>query len=188
MRIAVEHIDPSTVEVRVRRNDLKKLEGQGFVLASLGEQLEGLAPGEVRQFAPVPLREPAGLSGPAQFTPKSVKVTVRVVAQRKPVKNVVVRMFVNPEVLERYEVRKNDLNEWRIDVEVQGDEAVFETPGSQDIQAFVLITSDLLPLPGGPAEEQSRTLDVTFLTPKGVSVVDHRTVHVTLVPRAGAKP
>ena len=73
-------------------------------------------------------------------------------------------------------------------MEVQGDEAVFETPGSQDIQAFVLVGSDLLPLPGQPAEEQSRTLDVTFLTPKGVSVVEHRSVHITLVPRGGAKP
>lgn len=188
VRIAVEHVDPPNVEVRVRRVDLKKLETQGFVLAALGEQLEGLAPGEVRQFGPVPLREPPGLSGPAQFTPKNVKVTVRVVAQRKPIKNVVVRLFVSPDVLERYEVRKNDLNEWRIDVEVQGDEAVFETPGSQDIQAFVLVTSDLLPPAGQIVEEQSRTLDVTFLSPKGVSVVERRSVHITLVPRTGGKP
>ena len=185
VRIVVDHVEPPTVEARVRRVDQKKLEAPGFVLASLGEQLEGLAPGEARQFAQVPVREPAGLSGSVQFTPKAVKVAVHVVAQRKPIKNIVVRLFVSPDALERYDVRKNDLNEWRIDVEVQGDEAVFETPGSQDIQAFVLVGSDLLPPPGQPAEEQSRTLDVTFLTPKGVSVVEHRSVHITLVPRSG---
>jgi hypothetical protein len=187
VRIAVESIDPPTVEVRVRRDDLKALEAQGCVLAALGQQLEGLVPGEAKPFTGVPLKPLPGLTGSVQFAPSTVNVAVRIVAQNRTIKNVPVRLFVAPEVAERYEVRKNDLNEWRIDVEVQGDEAVFEPPGSLDIEAFVHISADVAPPPGAePAEEQLRTLDVTFLTPKGVSVVERRSVHVTLVPRAGS--
>jgi len=99
-----------------------------------------------------------------------------------------VGLFVSPEVAERYEVRKKDLNEWRTDVEVQADEAVFEASGALDIRAIALVTSDLLPPAGQSAEEQTRTLPVIFLTPKGASVVGSRTVQVTLVPRPGSTP
>jgi hypothetical protein len=136
----------------------------------------------------VALAQPLGLTGQAKLTPDKVDVTVRVVAQPRQVKNVVVSLFVSPEVGERYEVRKKDLNEWRIDVEVQADEAVFETAGSLDIRAVALVTGDLIPPAGQTAEELTRTLPVVFLTPKGVSVVGNRTVQVLLVPRAGGTP
>jgi diadenylate cyclase len=188
VRIAVEHVDPPMVDVRVRRDDLPILEAQGYVLATLGQQLEGLTPGEVKAFAPVPLKEPAGLTGPALFTPSSVTIAVRVVAQSRLVRNVVVGLYVAPEVAERYEVRHTDLNEWRIDVEVQGDEAVFEAVGPPEIEAFVHVTADLIPAADKPAEEQFRTLDVIFLPPKGVSVLERRTVRVTLVPLSRGTP
>jgi diadenylate cyclase len=188
VRIAPERVDPPTVNVDVRREDLAALKAQGVVWAPLGRQLEGLAPGEVRTFEGVSLAAPSGLKGVARMTPEKVSVTVRVVAQPMLVRNVVVRLFVSPEVAERYEVLKADLNEWRIDVEVQADEAVFDTASSLEIQAFVHLTSDLVPAAGPTTEEQFRTLPVIFLTPKGVSVVGSRTVQVTLVPRLPGRP
>jgi len=83
VRIAVEHVEPPTVEARLRRDDLPVLEAQGFVLATLGQQLEGLVPGEAKLFAPVPVKEPAGLGGPVQLTPNHVSVAVRVIAQSR---------------------------------------------------------------------------------------------------------
>jgi len=190
VRVAVERIDPPTVQVGVRRADRERL--PRFISAKLSEQLEGLAPGEMRTFGRVPLAMPPGLSGATTLDPKEVTVTVRVLEQRRVIKNVSVRLFVSPEVLERYEVRKTDLNEWLIDVEVQGDEAVVEAPGSLDVQALVLVTGDVLPPAGQNPEEQFRTLDVIFLAPTGVSAVQRRgvnpTVRVTLVPRAGGTP
>jgi diadenylate cyclase len=188
VRIALERVEPARAEVDVRRDDLKTLEAQGAVYAVLGRQLEGLAPGDVRTFEGVALAQPVGLKGVAKITPLTVDVTVRVVAQPRLIKNVVVGLFVSPDVAERYEVRKKDLNEWRTDVEVQADEAVFEAPGSLDIRAIALVTSDLLPSAGQSAEEQTRTLPVVFLTPKGASVVGSRTVQVILVPRPGSTP
>jgi diadenylate cyclase len=188
VRIALERVEPARVQVDVRREDLKTLEAQGAVYAVLGRQLEGLVPGDVRTFAGVALAPPLGLKGAARLTPDKVNVTIRVVAQPRLVKNVVVGLYVSPEVAERYEVHKKDLNEWRIDVEVQADEAVFEAPGALDIRALAIVTSDLLPPAGQPAEEQMRTLPVIFLTPKGVSVVGSRTVQVVLVPRPGSSP
>ena len=188
MRIALERVEPPKVEVDVRREDLPTLEALGTVYAPLGRQLEGLAPGDVRTFEGVALAAPVGLNGPVHIAPDKVNVTIRVVAQPRLAKNVVVHLFVNPDVAERYDVRKTDLNEWRTDVEVQADEAVFEAPGSLDIRAIVLVTSDLVPAPAQPVEEQTRSIPVVFLTPKGVSVVGSRTVQVTLVPRPASVP
>ncbi len=188
VRIAVERIEPAEVAVELRRDDLKILAAAGRVYAPLGRQLEGLSPGDVRTFEGVALTPPSGLKGKATITPETVSVTVRVIAQPRLVRNVVVRLFVSPEVAERYQVRRNDLNEWLIDVEVQGDEAVFQSPSSLEVRAMVLVTSELLPPAGQPAEEQLRTLPVMFVTPKGISVVGSRSVQVTLVPRPGSNP
>lgn len=183
VRIALERAEPPTVTVDVRRDDLRTLEAQGRVYATLGRQLEGLSAGDVRTFRSVAVSAPAGLTGPARLTPDKVTVTVRVVAQPTLVRNVVVRPFVSPEVAERYRVVRNDLNEWRIDVEVQRDEAVFDALSGPEIDAFVHVSADLLPGPDEPPEELFRTLPVIFTTPKGVSVVGSRSVQVTLVPR-----
>ncbi len=188
VRIAVEASPPSA-EVRVRRSDLKALEVQGGVFAMLGSQLEGLQPGDVRTFENVPLRAGSGISGTVSITPPTAQVTVRVIAQSRTIPKIVVRPFVSPEVAELYEVRRPDLKEWVIDVEVQGDEATLESPGAAEVEAFVHVTSDLVPPPDQPAVEQFRTLDVIFQTPKGVSVVGRNSVRVQLVPRsAGARP
>lgn len=188
VRVALERATPPRVDVDVRRDDLKTLEGQGAVYAVLGRQLEGLAPGDVRTFSGVSLVPPVGLRGAAVFTPDKVDVTVRVVAQPKLVRNVVVGLFVSPDVAEQYDVLKTDLNEWRTDVEIQGDEAVFQSLGTLAIRAIVLVTADLLPPPSETPEQQFRTLPVVFLTPKGVSVVSSRSVQVTLSPRTGRGP
>lgn len=183
IRIALERAEPPAVQADVRRDDLKTLETQGHAYAVLGRQLEGLSAGDVRTFHGVALTRPSGLSGPVRLTPDRVNVTVRVIAQPTLVRNVVVRLFVSPDVAERYRIVRNDLNEWRIDVEVQRDEAVFDALGSTEVEAFVHVTSELLPAGDEPPEEIFRTLPVIFTTPKGVSVVGSRSVQVTLVPR-----
>jgi hypothetical protein len=68
-------------------------------------------------------------------------------------------------------------------VEIQGDEAVAERAGSLAIEAFVHVTPEMVAVPGESPTERFWTLDVIFLTPKGVSVTGKRTVQVSLIPR-----
>ncbi|MBK9120018.1 MAG: DNA integrity scanning protein DisA nucleotide-binding domain protein [Phycisphaerales bacterium] len=186
VRVAVERVDPAQVQVNVRREDAARLQGQGHVVALLRRELEGLAPGDVRQFEGVSVVAPSGLVGSARILPERVQVNVRVLALARTVPNVGVRLYVDPEVADRYTVQRTDLNEWRVEVEVQADQAVLDAPGALDIRAFVLVDSSLMPPPGAAAEEIGRTLDVVFVTPRGVSIVGQRTVQVRLVPRPRA--
>lgn len=188
VRVTAERIEPPTVQVNVRRTDLKTLEAQGFVYAALGGQLEGLTPGDVRTFSRVPLVAPPGIEGTARMSPTSVNVAVRVEKKTQLIRNVVVELLVSPDVAERFKVARSDINEWLIDVEVEGVEAVFEAPESARVEAFARLTADLVPPPGQELREPFRTLQVVFLTPKGVSVVGNRTVQVTLTPRSGQAP
>jgi len=185
--VVPEQVQPAEVEVNVRRDDLAGLQAQG-VQVTLGELVRGLAPGEARTFTAVPLRAPSGLGGAVRITPPTVKVTLRVDARTQVVRNVVVELLVTPDVGERFVVEKSDLNEWLIDVEVQGVEAVAESPAAPEIRAFAHVTSDHVPPPGQALAEPFRTLDVIFVTPPGVSVVGSRSVQVTLVPRPGSVP
>jgi len=188
VRVALESADPPEVQIEVRREDAPLVESQGRVFAVLGRQLEGLASGEVRTVQGVPLAAPASVRGPVRFNPERVSVTVRVVAQTRTVRNVVVRLFVSPEVAEHYQVSRTDPKEWRVDVQVQHEQAVFDAISPLELEAFVHVTSDLLPGPEEPANEQIRTVPVIFLAPKGVSVVGNRSVQVTLVPRGSFSP
>lgn len=183
VRFAVVRVEPERVQVNVRRGDLPRLEGQGHVVALLRRELEGLVPGEVRTFDAVSVTAPSGLQGAARIEPERVLVTVRVIAQTRTVPNVGVQLGVAPEVNDRYEVRRVDVNEWRVDVEVQADQATLDAPIAPEVEAYVYVGSHLLPASGSPATEITRTLDVKFITPKGVSVVGQRTVQVRLVPR-----
>lgn len=194
IRIMVESVDPLEVTATLRRSQLDRLppEGQRFVRAPLEDRLAGLEPDEVRRFEQVPVEDTIGPVRVERVNPRGVTVAVRVIGQRKRIENVVVHLWVSPEVARQYEVEQSDLNEWRIDVEVEGIEAVVESLRPSDILAFVTITSDLLPPAGQPLEEQFRSVEViTVLYPprKGASVVyESRLVRVNLVPRPGSQP
>ncbi|MEW6250245.1 MAG: diadenylate cyclase [Planctomycetota bacterium] len=178
--------EPATVDVRVRRADVKRVEQQS-IFAPLGPQLEGVPPNETRQFSGVALRAPSGLSGPVQLSPPTVGVTAKIVAESRRVRDVNVELFVSPEVAEQYVVRKTDELEWKLEIEVQGDEAVIEPAQAPHIQAFVHVRN-IASGNAQPREEETRTFDVIFLAPKGVSVVERRSVQVTLTPRGGLVP
>ncbi|MCK4342186.1 MAG: diadenylate cyclase [Phycisphaerae bacterium] len=195
--IEVEWIDPSAVEVRLRKRQQADLppEPQLCLRAPLGEnRLQGLVPEESKTFEGVVLEKQIGTVGVVRATPEQVTVAVRLVmGQRKRVENVVVRLLGDQEVFDRYRVEKVDPNEWRIDVEVQGMEMLLETLGPLDISAFVRLSSDRMPPVGGPPpESQLRSLPViTVLDPprNGVSLVhERRVVRVNLVPKPGGTP
>ncbi len=189
-KLAVDNVEPVDAEVLIRSSDWDRLppEAQRTIRAPLGDRVANLAPDQVRTFAHVPLEERIGLVSIVQVTPKDVTVTVRVVGQRKRVENVVVHLFVAPEVLERYDVKKADVNEWRIDVEVEGEEAVVSALTAADIRAFVHVSGDLVPPTGQSSEPLLRSLDVTLLPPGRVAVIGRYSVRVNLVPRLGSPP
>lgn len=124
------------------------------------------------------------------MSPEKVTLTVGVVGQRRVIPNVVVQLFVSPEVREKCDVEKVDANEWRIDVEVSGRESKIRGLGPADVQAFVHVTPDMIPPADQAAEKRLRSLDVIILAPEGVHVVTGRprTIRVNLVPRPGATP
>ncbi len=189
-RISVESIEPPDAEVVVRRNDLDRLppEGQRTIRAPLGDRLEGLPPEVPETFPRVPLAEDIGGVALAEVTPADVRTTVRLVGQRRRIDNVVVHLFVSPDVLERYDVVRSDLNEWRISVEVEGEESIVEGLAPVDIYAFAHVRSALAPALPQPDETLLRSVDVMFEAPPGVVVVEQRSVRVKLSPRASVTP
>ncbi len=200
--IAVERIVPPEVTVvfrlgelerylgrRPERAELEKFAAERFVRAPLGDLLTGLGPEETRTLEV----QPEGAVGSlrvAGMSPQKVTLTVGVVGQRRAIPNVVVQLFVSPEVREKCDVEKVDANEWRIDVEVSGRESKIRGLGPADVQAFVHVTPDMIPPADQAAEKRLRSLDVIILAPEGVHVVTGRprTVRVNLVPRPGATP
>jgi diadenylate cyclase len=189
----VATIDPETVEVRIparRASDLPP-PPQREIRAPLGQdRLKNLEPGDVRRFNAVPLERRLGTVDVVRVNPPEVSVEVEVVrGTRQRIRNIVVQLLVSPELPRRFDVRKADINEWLIDVEIAGKEERIRGLGPADIQAFVQLTSDLAP-PQETAAEFLRLLEVKIIAPEGVSVVaDHpRTVRVLLTPRAGATP
>ncbi len=188
-QIQVEKIEPPSVDVVVRGSTLDRLppEDQRYLLAPLGDRLTGIPPDTVQQLE-VQLARRIGPIDVRSAEPRTVAVTFQVVGQTRRIKNVVVHLLVNPEVLERYEVRKTDFNEWLIEVEVQGEEAVVAGLEPSAINAFAPLTRKDVPPAGETTGDQLRTLDVIVLPPEGVSVVATPSVRVTLVPRQGAAP
>ncbi len=190
VRIAVERVDPPRVEVVVRASELKRLPLTDLhtIRAPLRDRLRGLTPDEVHTLEQVPLEERLGAVRAMSIEPSSVTVVVRVVGKTRTIGNVVVHLIGSPEVLQRYEIRKNDLNEWRMDVEVEGEEAIVDGLEPADIRAFAPVTAELMPAAGESQTEQLRLVEVVVMAPQGVDVIGTRSVRVTLVPRPGDRP
>jgi len=197
VRAIVEEVRPPEATATLRAADLPPggERFEGTVRAIFGPELAELKPGEAQVFERVRLDRQVVVPYRSQplaalrVEPRDVSIQLRVVALPKRIENVPVTLLVSPEVFERYEVRRSDLNEWRISVEVQGEEAILDDLRATDLEAFVRVTPDMLPPAGQTGEAQLRTLDVTIVPrTRGVTVVSSRTVRVTLVPRAGGAP
>jgi diadenylate cyclase len=190
VRIATERVTPPTADVVVRQRDLERLppEQERAVRANVASRLEGATPEEPLHIENIPLEPRIAGIDLVTVDPESVDVTVRVLGQRRRIANVVVYLFVSPDVYQRYRVEKTDLNEWRIDVEVEGKRAVVEALSPLDIDAFVHVTSQHVPTPGAIAEYPPQVLEVLVRTPDDIRVVGQRTVRVSLIPRTGGVP
>lgn len=192
--IDVEQIVPPTVEARLRQRDQAALPpvAQRGVRAPLGEErLRDLQPEELRTFERVAVEPRVGSVRLLRVNPETVSVTVRgAIGEHQTIRNVVVHLFVSPDVTERFDVRKSDLNEWRIDVDVAGKEERLRGLGPADIDAFVHLRPDMLPAVDHSAEEQLRLLNVRIQVPEGVRLLGDRTrtVRVNLIPKSAPTP
>lgn len=192
--IEVLRADPAEVELRIRSRDRTQLPpGPQLAIRALlnPTDLSTLSPDEVRSFDRIPLEKQIGAARVARIATEYVSAAMRVVVgQHETVRNIVVHLYVSPDVALRYEVEKSDLNEWRIDVDVAGKEERIRAVGPADVQAFVHVTADMVPPPGQPTEAVLRLLNVTILVPDGVRIATDRTytVRVNLIPRNGSPP
>ncbi len=197
VQVEVARIEPPEVHVTVRRGDLPPdFEGrEAIVPAPLGRRLTTVRIGEMVTLDRVRLerrllldRQPTPINV-VRIQPDEVGVELSVVGERRRIENVVVRLFVSPEVLERYKVTQPDLNEWRVSFEVEGSEAVLGRLGPHSFDAVALVTTDLLPPAGAPTVIQLRTLDVVIVPKdRGVTVLGRRTVRINLVPHERTAP
>ncbi len=188
--VQVEQVEPPTVEARLRGRDVALLPAEPRVLAPLGdERLRLLPPEEERTFTKVALEPRVGSVKTVGLNPPRVAVTVRRVAgQVRTIHNVVVQPYLSDEIAARYTLEKIEEDEWRIDLNVTGEEARIAALTAADIRAFVHVTPGMAP----PEEDTvpMRLAEVTILTPPGVTVVSDRprTVRIRLVEQAGSTP
>lgn len=169
--------------------DLERFAEQQRALAPVGDLLSTLQPGDERTLT-VALSNTIAGRPVAALDPRQVSVTLMVVGQRRTISNVEVQALVEPDLDERYRVEKLDANEWVLEVTVEGPERVLRSLTTRDIEAQAQITTDLLPPPDQPTEVVLRQVEVRFIAPEGVRVLQERptVVRVNLVPRSGAKP
>lgn len=193
--------DPAQVRASFRERDLQAIWGrsptpgdierfaeQQRVLAPVQDLLTTLQPGDERTLAVMLAGTVAGRPV-AALEPRQVSVTLMVVGQRRTISNVEVQALVEPDLDERYRVEKLDANEWVLEVTVEGPERVLRGLTTRDIEAQAQITTDLLPPPDQASEVVLRQVEVRFIAPEGVRVLQERpiVVRVNLIPRSGAK-
>lgn len=195
LRIAVERIDPPEVDVVVRRGDLPDgwAQEDAYAVARVGKLLGALAPGitspleRVRVSRQLMCEDRSEPIDAVRISPEEVSVRLSVVGQPKRIENVVVHLYVSPDVAENYRVEQVDLNEWRIGFEVEGAEATVGPLGAHSFDAFARVTSEMVPPAGQIDEPLLRAIEVTVVPKQpGVTVIGRRTVRVNLIPRPGS--
>ncbi len=187
-RIVVDGVDPprATAVFRMKdisdflgrrptNADLDQLAAERAVRAPLDNVVGEWEP-EAARTVDVLLDDQVGTLRAVAVHPARAAITARVVG-----------LFVAPGVEATYDVSRVDANEWRIDVEVTGREALLDDLGPADLQAFVRVTPDMLPPIDAPASEQLRLVPITLLAPPGVTVAagPQRTARLRLTPRGG---
>lgn len=186
-RVQVERIDPPNVHVRLRRRDAEAL---GATLPALilrmDKQLADLKPGAKRVFSAVPVPRQLGSAELLDVAPPTARVELRVVSEKatRRLEQIAVAYYVSPQIDERVEIERQDVNEWLVELEITGDRNVVEALDPADVRAFVEINSDDVT----PSSE-FRPFDVTVELPPGVSLVGPPpTVHLRFQLSSPATP
>lgn len=186
-RIADVRFDPPEVAVTLRQRDAARLtEDQRVVEARLEDSLKTITGSQTVTLDRIPLAPDVGGVRPVRIEPAEVDVSLRVVERlvRRPLSGVVVQFLASPTVWQRYDIVLADVNELRLDIEVEGDRAAVEALRPQDIRAFLPVSSDLV----APAPE-FRSVEVVVPLPAGVTLVGPpRTVQLRLQERPSPVP
>jgi diadenylate cyclase len=187
LELADARVEPTEVEVWLRRGDLESLhEAERVIEVEMEEALSTAPRNQMLRFSDVPLRRRVGEFEVLRVEPQVVDVSLRVVSERvrRSLERIPVRLEVNPQLLERYRVERADANEWLLKLDVEGDQTVVAALRPQQVRAFVPLTSDEV-LPAG----QFRSVEVVIDLPEGVTLIGPpRLVQVRLVPREGTAP
>lgn len=183
LRIAEERVDPDTVRVTLRAEDLAQLpESRRIIEARVEERLRDTPPDTVLSLARVPLERTVERLKVVRTEPPEVTVSLRVVGQRtrKLISGVPVQLSAAPQVWKRYDVVIGEQSEFLIDVEVEGDRAALDTLRPQDLRAWVPVTADLF-----GTRQDLRSVEVSISAPPGVTITGApRTVRLRLEERA----
>lgn len=185
LRVDVERIEPPRVLVALPRQRWKTVGESPSILAALGDRIAASPREQALNLTDVPLSTLGEGVAPLRVTPSEVNVRLRIVAEQstRRFSNVRVLALGGPVLLQRYALDIADVNEWLLEVEVTGDQAVIETMEPTDIRASVNLTSEIA------LGDEFASLEVRFQLPEGVSIVGPpRVVQVRLTPREGAAP
>jgi diadenylate cyclase len=183
--IGEQRIEPQTVQVSLRKSDLERLpRDRRYVLAHAAEWLSKLPPDQTQTLSGALLsRSLDGVSALA-IQPDRVTLTARVLGQlaKKRLTGVSVVVAASVELQQRYSVAPSDLNEWLVDVEVEGDRTRVDALDASDVRGFVVVTSD-------DAAKGVTSAEVQFVLPRDVRLVGlPPQVRFRLVPKEGAAP
>ena len=183
VRVADVVVEPAEVQVAMRSQDLQRIpDAARQIVAALGERVTDLTPGETRSFSDVKLDIRIGAAQVLSLRPASVNVTLRVVAQqvtRTLEQKIPVQLLVSPQVAERINPVRRDVNEWLIEIEVTGDQALVDALDPTDVLAYVEIGAiDAVP------SDQFRPYEVQVRLPEGLRLSSApATVYLRPAPR-----
>lgn len=181
-----EQFQPAEVLVTLRKNDLAAIpENERFVTARLQARLANAAPGDTVSELRIPLRARFGRFEAVKLQPEWVNASVQVVEQPKNrrLTGIVVHTAPSLQVAKRYTLAERDPNEWLIELEVAGEQAVIDALRPDDLFAFVSITI------ADTSSADMRSWDVTVRLPAGVSLVSPTpVVNFRLIDRESATP
>lgn len=191
VRVGDVRFEPERVQVTLRADDLAELRrrspaAQWAVPVPVEDQLRGVPPEQPMTLRDVRVADHVLGLRIFDVQPKVVNVTLRVVGQRKPHRftGVPVVVQASPDLLEQYDVRRIDEQEWLAEIEVDGDaRQVTELQlNPQKLRAYVTITS--ADLRAGEVIRRSVEVDV----PAGIDVVHKPSVQFRLVRREERGP
>ncbi|MGE3182096.1 MAG: diadenylate cyclase, partial [Phycisphaerae bacterium] len=176
-------ISPPTASVFLTQRDLAKIpEEARFVTAELDGRLNGKPENETVSLNDVPLsRTIHGVR--ATIAPQDVDVSLRIAGarMRKRISGLSVVFFVPPHIEDNYDIIRKEMNEFLIEIEVEGDRALVSGLEASAIEAIARIDSIL-----EPPSPDFQAVDVEIRLPRGVSLVGPApTVNVRLSPRSG---
>lgn len=186
-RIEVVEVTPPSVRVRYLRKEGAALDpSSAAVHVDVADQLTQVAPGQTRTLTDVRLPRRAGAVPLLDVEPPTVAITVRVVSETSRVRleQVAVSYLLSPQVAERTSIERQDVNEWLVELEVEGDRAVVGALDASDVRAYVRIGSEQAVI-----SPDYRSFEVEVELPSGVKLVGPPpTVHLRFQSKNGVTP